>query len=932
MKTYCIACGVFRTDLQEILPALPEQPEVEYLEGGLHSEPNLLRRELQNAIDLVPQDFDRIVLLYGVCGKGIVGLKSLKHTLVIPRVHDCISLFLGGTREYRKQFSHQPGTYYISPGWYEEQVQPRGRQMIKKQAHLPPEYADTLDKEVLKTRFGDDNSKAVTEFFDAWKKNYTRAVYIDTGDGEENKYSAYARSMAEENGWQYTRLEGSRRLIAECFSAAENSALSGEEILVVPPGREVTFDSATGLVSFASSLQETGGRRTLVFEEDQADKEAGRRSSRRAATLGLGIDAGGTYTDAVLFDFKENRILSKAKSLTTKWKYSEGIMAAVSQLPADSLGRVDLVSLSTTLVTNAIVESNIYPVGLLMMPMASMTPENISHTPMAVIKGRMTIEGTASESIDPDEIRRVAREMVTNRGVRAFAVSGYGASVNPELELKVKEVLRDETGLDVCCGHELSGTLNFYVRAHTAVLNAGVIPIMEEFLSEMKEALQEAGIDAPQLVVKGDGSVMTGPYASEFPVQTALSGPAASMAGASFLTGYDDALVIDVGGTTSDIGYLDKGEVYVCEDGASIGSWRTHVKAVDMLTTGLGGDSAIVFNRQQWSIGPGRITPFSWLASEYTLEPGLMDKTLMDFSDGSSTGLQWLFSTGKEPEFTLTKQEAQIMEELREGPLTVGELSRRLCHGVWKLLKTDRLEKAYCVQRSGLTPTDLFHLQGKLDLYSTEGLQDYFNLHLELQGESSYAVMDHLMKKISTRLAHSVLERIFPGDSETKELFAPILERGNDRLSLTPTLKTPVIGLGAPASLFLGDAVRMLGGEVHIPENGDVANALGAVTSRVAVETTASITATPEGSYRVLGMGDTVGEISLEDRETLEEAEQACLKAIVARTREKAVSAGSSETRVTVYTEDKTAESSGGDILFLERQYRALLKGAPDLV
>ncbi len=923
MKTYCIACGVFRTDLQEILPLLPEKPEVEYLEGGLHAEPNLLRRELQNAIGRVPDSFERIVLLYGVCGKGIVGLKSLKQTMVIPKVHDCISLFLGGTREYRKQFSHQPGTYYISPGWYEEQVQPRGRQMIKKQAHLPPEYADTLDKEVLEERFGSENSQAVTEFFDAWKKNYTRAVYIDTGSGEENKYSAHARKMAEENGWEYTRLEGSRRLIAACFETVENNALSGEEILVVPPGREVTFDSATGLISFASSHKDEGGRRTIILEGDSGSSDA-----RRTASLGLGIDAGGTYTDAVLFDFKEKKILGRSKSLTTKWKYSEGIMAAVSQLPAEILQKVDLVSLSTTLVTNAIVESNIYPVGLFLMPMATMSPENISHTPMAVIKGRMTIEGIASQDIDPDEIRKHAEVMVKNHGVRAFAVSGYGGSVNPELELKVKKVLREATGLDVCCGHELSGTLNFYVRAHTAVLNAGVIPIMEEFLSQMKQALEGAGITAPRLVVKGDGSVMTGSYASEFPVQTALSGPAASMAGASFLTGREDALVIDVGGTTSDIGYLDRGEVFVCEDGASIGSWRTHVKAVDMLTTGLGGDSAIVYGRRQWTIGPGRITPFSWLASRYELGPWLEDQSLLDFADGSSVSLQWLYSTGKEADFDLTKQETEILEQLKEGPLPVCELSRRISQGVWKLLKTDRLEKSYCIQRAGLTPTDLFHLQGKMDLYSKEGLSGYFDLNLKLQDESSFGVMDHLMKKISTTLAHSVLERVFEGDQKAEELYKPILQGGNERLTLTPTLKTPVIGLGAPASLFLDDAVRMLGGEVHIPENGDVANALGAITSRVSVETFASVVPTPEGLYRVLGISGSEGE----DQETLEEAEKLCLDLLAAAAREKAVSAGSSEKRVTVHMEDKTAESSGGDILFLERRYRALLRGAPDLI
>ncbi|MDC7235899.1 MAG: DUF1638 domain-containing protein [Spirochaetales bacterium] len=926
MKTYCIACGVFRKDLEEILPALPETPEVEYLEGGLHAEPDLLRKELQSAIDNVPADFQRIILLYGVCGKGIVGLHAASQTIVVPRVHDCISLFLGGTREYRKQFTHKPGTYYISAGWYEEQVQTKGKRLrdmenLKK----PSPYADTLDETVLTQRFGEENSRAVKDFYDGWKKNYSRAVYIDTGCIGKETYSDYAKKLAEDNGWEYTRLEGSQSLIYRCFSADSNSELSDEEILVVPPGREITFDPVSGLVNFASPLteQNSNTERHILFGSEAAQDNS---DSRKTAALGLGIDAGGTYTDAVLFDFREEKILSRAKSLTTKWKYSEGIMAAVRQLPEDLLNKVDLVSLSTTLVTNAIVESNMHPVGLFLMPMANMIPDNISHNPHSLIKGRMTIEGAVSQDIDPEEIRQAAVKMVAQNGVKAFAVSGYGASVNPELELKVKKILREETGLDVCCGHELSGTLNFHVRAHTAVLNAGVIPIMEDFLSEMKRALKGVKVDAPQLVVKGDGSIMTGAFASEFPVQTALSGPAASMTGARFLTGLDNALVIDVGGTTSDIGYLEKGEVAVCESGASISSWRTHVKAVDMLTTGLGGDSAIVFDRQVWSIGPGRITPFCWLNGRYDLKQSLEGARNSAKDSESSVPLQWMYSTGKTPDFELSAQEKKILEILEEGPLLVSDLSSRICHGVWKLLKLDRLEKNYCIQRAGLTPTDLFHLQGRLSLWPVEGIQEYFDLHLELQKESAYRVMDRLLEKINRTLARSALQKIFPETSEKSTLFSPILNGGNDYLTLTPSLKIPVIGLGAPASLFLENAVELLGGTALIPENGDVANALGAITSKVQVNCSASVVPTVEGLYRITGLE------GFEDQESMEEADSLCMEALVAKTRDTARRAGSSEQSVEVRSHDKTAESAGGDLLFLERIYTSSLKGSPDLV
>jgi N-methylhydantoinase A/oxoprolinase/acetone carboxylase beta subunit len=922
MKTYCIACGVFRKDLEQIIPSLPEKPELVYLEGGLHAEPDLLRKELQKAIDLVPDGYDRVVLMYGVCGKGIVGLHS-RHTLIIPRVHDCISLFLGGTREYKKQFSHKPGTYYISAGWYEEQVQPRGGKK-KNPAEMPAEYADTLDKDVLRDRFGADNSEAVIDFFDAWKKNYSRAVFIDTGSGDKQKYADYAQSMAEENNWEYTRLEGSQNLILQCFMPHPEQG--ADDVLIVPPGREIIFEPASGLINFASGIkdEQKGGKRSLVFTNQSGNHREPEK--KRQTTLGLGIDAGGTYTDAVLFDFSQQKVLSRSKALTTKWKYSDGIMNAVRQLPADTLEMVDLVSLSTTLVTNAIVESNTYPVGLFLMPLGNTDLEKMSHSPSVVIKGRTTIEGLVSQEIDVEEIKIQAQKMIQKQGVRAFAVSGYGASINPALELQVKAVLRESTGLNVCCGHELSGTLNFYVRAHTAVLNTGVIPIMEEFLDEMKIALEKVSVKAPCLVVKGDGSVMTGAYASEFPLQTALSGPAASMAGARFLTGLDEALVIDVGGTTSDIGFLEGGEVSVCEDGASIGSWRTHVKAVNMLTTGLGGDSALVFDRQLWSIGPGRITPFSWLNSKYDLKESLEKAAELGRTDESSIPLQWLFKTEKEADFPLTRQEEALLNILRKGPALISRISGELCHGVWKLLKSERLEKSYCIQRAGLTPTDLYHLQGRLSLWPGDEIAQYFHLILTLQKESSETVMTTLMQGIRHQLGLALLEKIFPEAAGSPEIFRPILEKGNSRLSLTPSLTASVVGLGAPAALVLSEAVEMLGGTLILPEHGDVANALGAITSKVQVSSTAQIIPTSEGLFRIIGME------GFEDFETLDTAEEACLHGLSEQTRGIGRKAGTGEQRVTIHIEDKTAESAGGDILFLERLFRSFLKGAPDLI
>ncbi|OQY33529.1 MAG: hypothetical protein B6241_07540 [Spirochaetaceae bacterium 4572_59] len=641
---------------------------------------------------------------------------------------------------------------------------------------------------------------------------------------------------------------------------------------------------------------------------------------------GLGIDAGGTYTDAVLYDFTDSCVRAKAKALTTKWRYSKGIMEAVAKMPAARLATVDLVCLSTTLVTNAIVESNTYPVGLFIMPPGKMEEAEIHNRPTEIIKGRMTIEGVPVEPVDPEEIRIKAEAMVSRYGVRAFAVSGYGGSVNPSLELEVKNIIRECTGLNVCCGHELSGTLNFIIRARTAVLNAGTIPIMEEFLKEMETVLAEVGIKAPLLVVRGDGSIMTGDYARDFPVQTALSGPAASMAGARHLTGLKNAIVADVGGTTTDIGFLEDYSVSICDEGADIARWKTHVRAVDMHTIGLGGDSEISFKRREWAIGPRRITPFCCLSSQYALDESLdaYEKN-SSFSEESLTPLQWLFVTGKVPDFELTYREDAVMNLLKERPMMIGEIADLLTGGVWKILKFDRLEKSYCLQRSGLTPTDLFHLKGQICLWKSDSLNRYFSLIARYAAMGSETLLDKLSYKVSRTVEEALLKRVFSGLSSGD--INPLMQKGNRWMAVHTKIDVPLIGLGAPAALMLNEAVSRLGGQIIIPRDAAVANALGAVTSQVSVSSRASIIPTIQGLFRIQGLKHT-----LDDFETLERAEQSCLSILKKHIRAKAQRAGTSSKKVIIQEEHKTAEAAGGDIIFLEKLYFATLKGLPDLV
>ena len=645
-------------------------------------------------------------------------------------------------------------------------------------------------------------------------------------------------------------------------------------------------------------------------------------------SIGLGIDAGGTFTDAVLFDFKEKRVLGKSKARTTHWRYSEGIMEAVNAFLPEDLNKIDIVSISTTLVTNAIVESKIQPVGLLIMPSGINGTSSFIHNPSRIIKGRVSIEGEIREPVSPDEVRAVVNRFVAVNKVRAFAVSGYGGSVNPELELEVKDIIREETGMDVCCGHELSGTLNFYIRAHTAVLNAGTIPVMEKFLQEMKGALEDIGINTPVAVVRGDGSVMSYRSALEFPLQTALSGPAASMAGARFLTGRSDALVVDVGGTTSDIGFLEKGVVDVCNEGAQIGTWKTHVKAVDMLTAGLGGDSEIVFDRVSWLVGPGRIVPFCFMATLYNYSE-LLSQAVIKAEEGWDTTrvFQWLYLSGKDPDFPITIQETRIIETLKNGPVLISDLSDSIGAGDWKLIRSERLEQSGTVLRAGLTPTDLYHSEGRLDLWNTSGAFDYFEFIAGCAEIKPGDLMETLRESIGTKLGGSFFSRIFPDIADHGGLIASFLNMGNRHMFLRSELKSPVIGLGASASLMLSDIVGKLNGELVLTDHGDVANAVGAVISRVEVSMQISIFPTPEQTFRAVGMGK--GIIIFE---TLEESEITCLEYLKEKIIVLARKLGTSEEKMSIHSNTRTALDVAGKEVFLERILTGTITGIPDLI
>jgi N-methylhydantoinase A/oxoprolinase/acetone carboxylase beta subunit len=918
-------------DLKAAAEGLGLEVSMQFLPGGLHSRPRELRQRLQAAIDEASRDRrgDLIAIGYGVCGLGTVGLRSRAVPLAIPRVNDCIAQFLGSDAAYRGEFANYPGTYYISAGWVEEKGHPQDGGARKEQRD-----PDRPDFEQLLARHGRENAEAIRYFLNSWQRNYQRAAFIDTGVAGRRKYADIARTMAAEFGWKYEELAGTGELLRKLLTPRASA-----EVLLVPPHHLVTYDAARKGLSCAPVWEGKDVTATAAQLEgiDEGNGASAGADTGRSVRMGLGIDAGGTYTDVVVYDFAADQVRQKAKALTTPWDYLLGMNEALDALDERHLRQVDLVSISTTLATNAIVEGRGQKAGLLIMPPYGLfEEEDISFRPLAVLSGRLEIDGTVIAPVDRQQVVRAAKEMVQREGVRALAVAGFASGANPAQELEVKRIVEEATGLVVTCGHEVSDMVNYRIRAETAALNARLIPILEKLLDDATASLGRRGIEAPVMVVKSDGSLMGVQAARQCPIQTILSGPAASVAGASYLAKLPDAIVVDVGGTTTDTAVIRNSSVRTCEEGASVGHWRTHVRALDMRTLGLGGDSLLVRQGGEVRIGPRRVSPLCWLASREcgTAEALKWLEGRIDRFAVSTAEMELLALTSGGTSEGLGKAEADVLELLRERPMSLNELLCRTGCLATSFLPLARLEERHLIHRCGLTPTDLLHVTGQMALWDAQAASRATDLFARSGNVSREDFARDVLRQFVHRLAVEIFKKELDDETDgdglddspaAGALVRNLLAGGSEAYHVQVRLRRPIIGIGAPVHLFLPAAAELLQTRAVIPPNADVANAIGAITSSVYIRRTVEIVPTEAGSYRVHGVEHAPVFQDFEEAHRYAAGELQRLVRVSAR------AAGTSQQAVEITVNDRIGTLADGGSLFVGRTLLARLVGRPDL-
>ena len=591
--------------------------------------------------------------------------------------------------------------------------------------------------------------------------------------------------------------------------------------------------------------------------------------------IGIGIDTGGTCTDAVIFDNVTREVLSWGKTLTTKEDLKVGILNAMRMLDQDLLKRADYIALSTTLATNACVENK---GGRAKLVFIGLDPKAV--TMMRGTYGLPDISDiyflecrpmTAQTSAVPPDWNKFREDV--KRDFREYDSVAL-VQLNPQLdggqyEREAEEIIKEELGILCVRGYDLYQEINVQKRGATALLNARLMPLVVEFFDSIEKSMKEMGLDLNIYVMKSDGTVMSREYAMSRPVETLLCGPAASVRGAMELTGTDDGIVIDMGGTTSDVALIRNGRP-ISSNGVKVGQWSTMVKGVDIDTFALGGDTGVLLKDDEIYLDERRVIPISVLALNYPqVIRGLNDILGRFFSMPLNEGLYLLLVRKPEDLSGYTQKERDIIRHLEEGPLSYLQLSDRM--GIsHAFLNLKRLEDEGIIMRSGITPTDAMHILGDYTDYSTEAAVLGFK-YLALQTRTGVEKLaERVYELVVYRLYNNLINIEFnyeiggelkPEDrAALSKLTGKILRHYYDDTRpafINSRMKSEyrLIGVGAPTGIFLNDTSEIMETVGIIPEYSQVANAIGAAAGDIVTEFTATIRTGMKEDY-VLTAGD----------------------------------------------------------------------------
>lgn len=340
----------------------------------------------------------------------------------------------------------------------------------------------------------------------------------------------------------------------------------------------------------------------------------------------LGLDVGGTFTDAVIID--GHRVVAIAKRRTTKNNLMNGIGEALDAvLEGYDASNIEQVTLSTTVVTNTIVEGKEQPVDLYVVTGPGRNVDDIFPVSPIYLQGYTDHRGIVVEHTPADAVRGIANMVQARSGTDLAAVSAKFGVRNPQEELSITEELKN-TYHTISNGSLLSGSLNFPRRTISAYFNSAVTPVFTVFKENVEDALRARNIVAPLHILKADGGSLPIEHMVSRPVETAFTGPAATVLGLSALgvIGNKHTVALDIGGTTTDISLWKHGKPLMTKNGVSIREYPSAVRSFAVTSVGIGGESVIRLKNGNLTVGPERVGPSVALGG---IEPTLGDALIV---------------------------------------------------------------------------------------------------------------------------------------------------------------------------------------------------------------------------------------------------------------------------------------------------------------
>lgn len=607
--------------------------------------------------------------------------------------------------------------------------------------------------------------------------------------------------------------------------------------------------------------------------------------------IGIGIDTGGTCTDAVIYRFEDRKVLAWAKTATTKDDLAKGIAEALGQLPKEDVSQAEVIALSTTLATNACVENK---GGRAKLIFFGVNPGNVIRTgseyglstrdgTLIFVESKTMPDGQLVKAPDWEDFQKRIKEEL--QGCDAVGiVEMFAKKSGAKLEKNARRLIQENFDIPVVCGHELFAESNIIKRGASTLLNGRLISLIEEFVGAVKKALIKLDIQAPIVIVRSDGSLMSEDFAKAHPVETLLCGPVASVMGAVTLTDEQNCIVVDIGGTTTDIAFVKHGIPQKAEDGVHIGGWNTFVKGLFVDTFGLGGDSGVVLGEEnQILIQEEKVIPICMAASAFPqLKKFLIDEEKnrkLSFSQREEV-YYCIKDIGESKAYS--KEEIAAANILRHWPMSLREAERNLdC--LLSRRHIERLLREGIILRCGVTATDAMHAAGDFVKYDAEASKLALGRLAQIKGytleQLCQEIYDAVKEKLYSNLVRIMLEDSYPdlkkvgiGPQLAHLIGKTYEEKGGGESGLQTQFSTSLalVSVGAPTHLFLPDVGKRLGSKVVTPENAQVANAIGAIVGNVCAKVIVEVRLnSQDGSYTIFGQGERSLSTNLEEAKSL---------------------------------------------------------------